>query len=116
VETSDPELDTFIYPRTAADPSGASLRQGFRLTSDGYISSIGRVSGTLYVGRYAAGGSGSSVDLDGDGQPDVAFDRKCNFVLQLSQGQVTAIETDAAVTATVQGRTLTLTANSPVQL
>lgn len=116
VVTADPEVDTFIYPRTAADPSAASLRQGFGLTGDGYVSSIGRVSGTLYVGRYAAGGNGSSVDLDGDGHPDVTFDKKCNFVLQLSKGRVTALETDIAVTATVQGRTLALETYLPAHL
>ena len=116
VVTADPELDSFIYPRGPADPSAANLRRGFKLTGDGYVSPIGRVSGTLYVGRYAAGGYGNRVDLDGDGQADVIFARNCNFVLQLSAGKVTALETDSAVTARVQGQLLALPAHSPVHL
>ena len=48
------------------------------------------------------------------GPADVTFSRKCYFILQLSHQMVTAVETDAAVTATVQGHNITLSAYSPV--
>lgn len=44
----------------------------------------------------------------------MTFSSSCGFVLQLRQGKVLAIEADAAVTAQVQGRTLSLSPSTPV--
>lgn len=113
-ETSDSELDTFVYPRNASDPSAAAVRDSFQLTEGGYTSSIGRVAGTLYVGRSSAGGYADSIDLNGDGLADVLLSKRCHFVVQLSGHRITAIETDTAVTATVQGHIIKLSAHVPV--
>ena len=86
------------------------------MTSAGFHSLLGRVSGNLYVGRTSAGGVGTEIDLDGDGKPDVRFNRECGFLLQLDRGKVIAIETDRAVTAEVRGRRVPLEAHSPVVL
>jgi hypothetical protein len=78
------------------------------------------VVGNLYVGRTSAGGVGSAIDLDNDGNSagdnDVTFGASCGFILQLANGRVTAVEADRAVTAVVQGQTVTLSPFSPVTL
>jgi hypothetical protein len=107
-------VETFIYPRNPTDPSAESVRTSFVRNGDDFVSVLGRVQGTLYVGRTSAGGVGSSIDLDGNGTPDVTFSARCGFVLQLRQGKVLAIEADAAVTAQVQGRTVVLRPSTPV--
>jgi hypothetical protein len=107
-------VETFIYPRNPGDPSAESVRTSFVRNGSDFASVLGRVQGTLYVGRTAAGGVGRSIDLDGNGTPDVTFSTTCAFVLQLRQGKVLAIEADATVTANVQGRTVSLTPSTPV--
>ena len=92
------------------------MQAGFRVTREGFRSSLGRVSGKLYVGRTSAGGVGREIDLDEDGRTDVRFNVECGFLLQLDRGKVIAIETDRAVTADVSGRRLTLDAHLPVLL
>ena len=107
---------TFVYPASAGDPAPDSVRRSFQVTSTGFHSLLGRVSGNLYVGRTSAGGVGTEIDLDGDGQPDVRLSRECGFLLQLDRGKVIAIETDRAVTAAVRGRKVTLDAHLPLVL
>jgi hypothetical protein len=111
--TTDGENDTFVYPRNGTDPSAPTVRDSFAVTGDGYDSSIGAVHGTLYVGRTSAGGYGDRIDVNGDGQPDVTLSAKCDFTIQLSGGVITAIETDAPVTATVNGTAYSLAAYTP---
>jgi hypothetical protein len=107
---------TFIYPASAGDPAPDSVRRSFQVTSTGFHSLLGRVSGKLYVGRTSAGGVSTEIDLDGDGQPDVRFSRECNFLLQLDRGEVIAMETDRAVTAAVRGKQVALDAHVPLVL
>lgn len=97
---------TFVYPRTAADPATAAVQGGFTRTTNGFTTPLGRVEGDIYVGRWAAGGRGTSVDLNGDGAPEVTFDASCDFVVQHTNGVPIAIEADRYVNATVGGRTL----------
>ncbi|MEP6960086.1 MAG: hypothetical protein ABI980_15270, partial [Nitrospirota bacterium] len=89
VTTSDEENRIFVYPRNAADPSAETVRDSFVYNSSSDFSSVlGRVSGNLYMGRTSAGGVGDSIDLDGDGTPDVTFSATCGFILQLRDGSV----------------------------
>ena len=105
---------TFVYPRSASDPPAEDVRGSFRLTADGFESLLGGVHGTLYVGRTAAGGEGMSVDCDRDGKPDATFTAPCQFVLQLRDGRITALEVDRKVTASIEGKTIALEASRPV--
>jgi hypothetical protein len=107
---------TFVYPRTASDPSAASVQSSFVVTSDGFTSVLGRVSGNTYIGRTSAGGLASSLDLDGNGTADVTFNKICKFVLQLSNGVVTPVEADQAVDFTYAGQTRALAGFTPVTL
>jgi hypothetical protein len=86
------------------------------LTSDGFRSLLGRVKGTLYVGKTAAGGFGSGIDLNGDGISRVEFAKPCAFLLQLNGPRVTAAETDRDVTGKLRGRTMEFKAHVPVPL
>jgi hypothetical protein len=104
----------FVYPRGAADPSAAAVRDGLRLTPDGYTSPVARVAGTIYVGRWAAGGFGQQLALTEGGAPDLRFDAPCGFLARHDGGRITALETDRAAVATVRGRTLALQAFTPV--
>jgi hypothetical protein len=107
---------TFIYPRGPGDPSADQVRSSFRRTADGFESILGSARGTLYVGRFSAGGVGTGVDGDGDGVPDATFSAPCGFVLQLRDGKITAVETSRKVDAQVAGKPLTLEAYRSVTL
>ena len=91
---------TFIYPRKASDPAGAAVRDSFMATANGFKTVLGTVAGNTYVGTTSAGGEGTSLDINGDGTPDVTFDQSCKFVLQLDQGKIIAVEADKAVNFT----------------
>jgi len=97
-------------------PSADSVRTSFTRNGTGFSTVLGRVVGNVYVGRTSAGGVGSAVDLNGDGTSDVTFSASAGFILQLANGRVTAIEADRAVTATLQGRSITLAPFTPVTL
>jgi hypothetical protein len=86
-------VETFVYPRSAGDPSGERVRASFVRSGQGFASLLGRVRGNLYVGRASAGGEGDAIDLDNDGTADVTFEQGCAFILQLSNGRVTTVET-----------------------
>jgi hypothetical protein len=91
---------TFVYPRNGGAPTAAAVRDSFMVTANGFRSVLGRVEGNVYVGATSAGGEASALDIDGDGTVDVSFDQVCKFVLQLSNGRVTAVEADRAVNFT----------------
>jgi hypothetical protein len=102
----------FIYPRNPAEPTADAVLKSFRRTNNGFTSVLGRVEGNLYIGRTSAGGRGTAIDLNGDGKPELTFDRECSFVLQLRNGMPTAIEADGKVIATQRGRRIQLTAHT----
>jgi hypothetical protein len=106
-------VETFVYPRSAGDPEAESVRSSFVRNGEDFSSVLGRVQGTLYVGRTSAGGFGKAIDLAGDGRDDVIFDKPCAFILQLRNGRVTALEADRSVSAMLGGRKLTLAPFSP---
>jgi hypothetical protein len=108
-----PTCTTFVYPRNPGDPSAEEVRNGLGATPTGFSSILGRVDGTLYVGRTSAGGFGDHIDLRDDGHPDLRFDHACNFVAQLSNGTITAIETDKDVQLTFNGRSQGLKSHVP---
>jgi hypothetical protein len=107
---------SFIYPSSAADPAAEAVLRSFIVTAGGFRSALGRVSGTIYVGKYSAGGFGQRIDLDGDGKPDVTFSQSCGFLLQISRGKVVALEADRTVAAEVMGEVLNLRPYTPVSL
>jgi hypothetical protein len=115
-DSADGPIETFVYPRSAGEPSGESVRASFVRDGKDFSSVLGRVRGTLYVGRTSAGGDGDGIDLKNDGKKDVVFDKKCNFILQLKNGGVQGIETDRRVTATLGTRKLELAPYTPVTL
>jgi hypothetical protein len=107
---------TFVYPRDAAGPTAAAVRDSFMVTATGFRTVLARVEGNTYVGSTSAGGEASSLDIDGDGTADVSFDQTCKFVLQLANGRVIAVEADRPVTATIGTRVpVTLQAYVPVR-
>jgi hypothetical protein len=57
---------------------------------------------------------GHSIDLDGDGTPDVTFSATCGFILQLRDGSVAMVETDQDVTATIADLSYRLSAYTPM--
>ena len=109
-------VHVFVYPQSAADPPAKAVQKSFRLSGTDCESALGRVKGSLYVGRTAAGGYGDRIDLDADGEPDATFDRPCGFILQLDQGAVVAAEADRGVTMELRGRALRLLAHRPTRM
>ena len=114
--SSDSVNTTYVYPRSAGDLPAAQVRDSFHLTPDGFVSSLGRLVGTVYIGQTSGGGYGDRLDIGGNGNPDVLFDQKCNFIVQIKNQEVTAIETDRQVTVTVSGVSTTLPAYYPLKL
>ncbi len=111
-----PANHTFVYPRSATDPPAERVRQGFRVTKDGFESELGSVRGTTYVGRTSAGGEGTRLDCNGHGTADASFDRSCRFIVQLDHGDIVAVEVDRKVSATIQGKSFQLEAFAPVRI
>jgi hypothetical protein len=105
---------TFVYPRNASDSSATDVAKNLRINADGFELPIGSVHGNLYVGRTSAGGEGSSIDLNGDGQADATFATPCKFVLQLNAGKITEIEADRAVDVKIGDQTISLKPFEPV--
>jgi hypothetical protein len=105
---------TFIYPRSAADPSAESVRTSFNRSGNDFTTVLGRVKGNTYVGRTSAGGVGTSIDLDNDGVADATFSTSCGFILQLENGRVKAVEVDTSVTGVIQGQSVSLQGYKPV--
>ena len=110
---SGSEADTFVYPSSSGDPAATAVRSSFSLNATGYTSDLGWVNGDLYSGRTSAGGYGSSIALSGSGAPDAVFSKPVDFILQVSNGVITNVETDAAVSATIAGKSYNLAAYTP---
>ena len=109
--TSDAErVHVFTYPRTSTDPAANDVQASFEMTKSGFSSLLGRVDGSIYIGRYAAGGIGKTLQLTADHPPDVEFESACGFFVHHENGTITAIETDTDVTARVQGTAVSLSA------
>ncbi len=115
-ESSAPAKRLFVYPRSDVDPSADDVLESFDVTESGFSSTLGRVDGSLYVGRTSAGGEGDGIDLDGDGTDEVTFSEPCRFVLQLDEGAVTAAEVDRNATMVYAGDEYDLTPYSPIDL
>ncbi len=113
VTTPGDAIDVFIYPKTANDPGATSVQESFVETENGFSTVLGRVSGTQYVGRFAAGGYGDVLDLKGDGSQLMRFDKPCHFIVQLRAGEPVAIEADRSVTVDYKGARQKLSAFKP---
>ena len=107
-------VETFVYPRSAGDPSAEKVRASFARDGQDFATLLGRVKGNVYIGRTSAGGLSRAIDLDDDRADDVTFDQECAFILQLKDGRVTAVEADRPVRATIAGQQLDLAPFTPV--
>jgi hypothetical protein len=74
------------------------------------------VKGTVYLGRTSAGGVGTAVDLDEDGNAEATFNSSTGFLMQLAVGEIIKIETDRAVTGIIYGKTVSLQAYTPLAI
>lgn len=117
VVTSGASNTTFIYPRSADQPSAENVYKSFAVTEGGFNSILGRVWGGTYIGRTTAGGEGTGVDFDFDGYAELTFSDNCVFVMQRQpNGKVTRVETDRPVTMRAGGRTYELSAYTPLDV
>jgi hypothetical protein len=107
---------TFIYPRSLDDPTSESVWKSYTGSEQDFSTLLGKVKGTVYVGRTSAGGVGSAVDIDGDGKPEATFNSTTGFLMQLAVGEIIKIETDRAVTGTIYGKTVSLQAYTPLAI
>ncbi len=107
---------TFIYPRSAEDPSADSVRQSFTKSGDDFNSILGSVKGNIYIGRTSAGGIGANIDLDNDSIAEATFDTTTGFLMQLRVGEITKIETDRPVRAVIYGQPVVLEPYTPVDI
>lgn len=107
---------TFVYPSTAKDPPADWVRASFKDSAGTFTSILGRVTDSLYVGRTAGGGFANSLDMDLDGTAEIRFSKGTGFLVQLQAGEITALETDQPVAATVYGQQLSLQAFQPTKV
>jgi hypothetical protein len=116
VTTTTAENRTFIYPHNQDQPSEDSVLETFKLTADGFQSTLGSVAGNVYIGRSIAGGVARQLTLSGKGAPDIRFSAECSFLLQLSRGKIVAVETDRPVHVSLPGAEFDLAAYRPRRL
>jgi len=114
--TEDDTNYVFIYPESEGDLDASAVKSSFQLRSDGFASEVGVVDGNLFIGRWCAGGEGDGIDLDQDGDLDVRFSSSCQFVLQLDNGKVNAVEVDRPVTMFLEGKEMMLKEFVPLKL
>jgi hypothetical protein len=96
----------FVYPRSPDDPAADKVLDSMTLTDHGFRSSLGRVDGKLYVGRFAAGGMARELRLADGANPVIEFDEETVFTARHENGRVTALETDRAVRARIHEQTV----------
>src|SRR5260370_11269066 len=104
---------TLVYPRSPWDPSAESVRTSFTQSGSDFSTVLGKVSGSLYVGRTSAGGVGTGIDLNGDGVNDVTFNASCGFVLQLANCGASPVAADSDLHAARPGTSLHPVALNP---
>jgi hypothetical protein len=107
---------TFVYPRSAGQPSATEVERSLRRTQHGFTSVLGTVEGDVYISSTMAGGEGNSFTLPHQAKPALVFDQRCGFVTRVSGGRVVSVETDRDVTAHVGARTVVLRAHEPRDL
>ncbi|WP_339715526.1 hypothetical protein [uncultured Kriegella sp.] len=112
--SSDNRPIVFVYPKLQGAPEVINVKESFRLTENGFSSLLGRVDGTLYVGKKMAGGYGQTLDIDQDGDAELVLNTACGFISQLENGRIVKIETDSDVTISVNNKTFVLKAYQPV--
>ena len=115
-QSSDEKQVIFVYPQSVNDPDALDVKKSFRLNNDGFSSVLGTVKGTIYKGRYSAGGFGNSLDLDDDGVSELTFSEACGFIAQLRGGEVIAVEADRDVELNIHGKNVILSAFKPVEI
>lgn len=115
-ESKEKSTDILIYPKKQGDPTAEEVLGTFEWTQDGFRSILGQVSGSTYLGPTSAGGEGKSMDLTGEGNKNAFFDKSCQFIFQLNEGKVTAVEADREVVLELNGREYTLAPFQPVYL
>ena len=103
----------FVYPKTKNDPEALNVKESFLISEDGFSSVLGRVEGTMYIGRHSAGGYGRSLDLDEDGNDELFFNKPCGFIAQLRGQKITALESDTDITLILYGKSIVLKAFQP---
>ena len=57
-----------------------------------------------------------SIDVNADSTADASFSAPCQFMLQLREGKVLAVEVDRDVVATIAGRQIELASHTPLKL
>jgi len=108
VTNAENVIHVLVYPHDARDPSAQDVQNSFELTDHGFRSVLGWVDRDLYRGRTSAGGVGKGIDLDHDGERDVTFSQRCQFVLRIRGGRVVTAEADRDVEMEYQRRRLKL--------
>jgi len=115
-QSDEKKQRVFVYPKTMDDPDAFAVKESFQFIDGGFSSVLGSVKGTIYTGRYSAGGYGNSLDLDGDGTAELTLHKSCGFITQLKNGVVTSIESDQDVEVKINGKTMLLKAFQPREI
>ena len=92
------------------------MKESFLLTENGFSSLLGKVEGTVYIGKKMAGGYGQALDIDYDGTSEMVLNTSCGFISQLEIGRILKIETDRDVTISVNNKTFDLQAYQPMSV
>ncbi len=115
-QSQEDQQVVFIYPKSMKDPDAIKVKESFEVTDHGFSSLLGKVEGTIYIGKKTAGGFGDALDMNNDGNPELRFDVPCGFIVQLVNGKIAAVETDTAVTLSLHGNPVHLNAYEPLEI
>ena len=114
--SSDNRQIVFVYPKSQGAPEAINVKESFLLTENGFSSLLGKVEGTVYIGKKMAGGYGQALDIDYDGTSEMVLNTSCGFISQLENGRILKIETDRDVTISVNNKTFDLQAYQPMSV
>jgi len=96
------------------EPDGAPLLPPIALTDE--VAALAGAFAVMVALRHRdRTGEGQSIDLDSDGITEAAFDAPCQFILQLRDQKIIAVESDRKVTATIRNRRVSLEPFTPVK-
>ncbi|WP_158858000.1 hypothetical protein [Lunatibacter salilacus] len=115
-ESKEKSTDILVDPKKQGEPTAEEVLKSFEWTQDGFSSILGQVSGSTYLGLTSGGGESNSMDLNGDGNKNAFFDRKCQFIFQLHKGQPTAVEANREMILNLNGMEYTLAPFEPIYL
>ncbi|MEX2514364.1 MAG: hypothetical protein WD398_15780 [Cyclobacteriaceae bacterium] len=115
-ESKASSVDVLVYPKSPEDIEASALLSSFQWTKEGFSTALNKVGENYYLGPSSAGGEGTGMDLDGNGEEDVQFNLSCQFIFRMEGNKITWAEADQTVMMEYAGKKYVLPASQPVPI